>query len=162
MLFLLIFCDKLLLYPNGIALIHITRNTLYMSQGTKIGLWIVVVIILVLGVVELATPLSITDYVLLSEKERCELQGGVWGSLGDLGEERCTQSDENEVIVCTDSIECGGYCVAQLTPEQEQDVLEGAILSVDGGVCTQTLEPGSCYPIVENGEVRSVLCAEQP
>lgn len=97
-----------------------------------------------------------------STKQTCEAVGGRWGRHGELVEEFCILPSSDKGKYCTDSDQCEGDCIAELTPEERRKLIDefGKHILPKTGKCSQWQQTFGCYPFVENGVVDGILCLD--
>ncbi|MDP2652412.1 MAG: hypothetical protein Q8Q08_00060 [Candidatus Omnitrophota bacterium] len=91
-------------------------------------------------------------------KEECATLNGNWGRWG-LGPERCNLRTDDKGNVCQDARDCHGHCIAELTPEQKAQIVNGQALIISGR-CSEFAMNFGCHPFVENGKVEAIMCAD--
>ena len=85
------------------------------------------------------------------ERATCIATGGTVEQAGILGAERCTRPYHDGGMVCSDSSQCQGKCIADLN---------GANQSAATGTCQKTDNPFGCYAEVRNGQTGPALCVD--
>ena len=85
------------------------------------------------------------------ERATCIATGGTVEQAGILGAERCTRPYHDGGMVCSDSSQCQGKCIAGT---------DGANQSTTTGTCQQTDNPFGCYAEVQNGQTGPALCVD--
>ena len=98
----------------------------------------------------------------IDTKEKCGTRGGKWGQHGKWLREYCILPTGDFGKVCNDASECEGVCIAELTPEEKQMLVEkfGQVTITKTGKCSQWPAMFGCYPRVEAGKVKEILCAD--
>jgi hypothetical protein len=99
------------------------------------------------------TPGAITD------KISCEAQGGKWGPMGLHPQEVCNLPTSDAGASCSDSSQCQSACVAELTPQQFDDVFRNGVVIQTSGACAAWHILVGCLPFVEDGMV-SIICID--
>ncbi|PIS08979.1 hypothetical protein COT75_03895 [Candidatus Beckwithbacteria bacterium CG10_big_fil_rev_8_21_14_0_10_34_10] len=92
------------------------------------------------------------------DEETCELQGGTWGKIGPHPVKECNLPASDSGKFCTDSNQCQGYCLAQLTQEQLKSGMKGKIIKTNG-TCSPTLKVIGCRGFIRNG-FASIICLD--
>lgn len=77
-----------------------------------------------------------------TNKESCELLGGWWGTIGRMRVEICNLPTSDAGKECSDSDECEGYCIAELSREDWDKAIHGVIYSK--GKCTAWISISGC------------------
>ena len=99
------------------------------------------------------------DTIIPKDKESCEAQGGIWGKVGLSSEEVCNLPTSDAGKECSDSDECEGSCIAELS-EEDWDKAEQGIVVYTKGKCTAWKITVGCSAFVENGKVEGILCVD--
>ncbi len=92
-------------------------------------------------------------------KASCEATGGTWAAFGISPIEKCVLPASDAGKECSDSSECEGSCVAELSKEDNDKVLRGQAVSATGK-CTSSKSVFGCFPIVTQGKVDGILCID--
>ncbi len=94
------------------------------------------------------------------EQAACEAMGGKWGRIGIGARAQCNlpASDANQV--CSDSSECEGLCLANLTNEERDRMMRTRTTLETKGKCAPWLITVGCIAVVENGQVKNILCID--
>jgi hypothetical protein len=100
---------------------------------------------------------KIADYP--KDKESCEAANGVWGPIGLAPYDVCNIPTSDGGKLCYDSSECDGYCLADLTPEMEEQLAQGTSV-VTPGECSDWTQQIGCIAFVESGRVDQILCID--
>ena len=90
------------------------------------------------------------------DKESCEKVGGVWI---DRGGSFCNLPTFDSGKECSDSSQCEGSCIAELSSEEERKVEQGTIIYTKGK-CTARIVVFGCRPHVDDGKVFGILCMD--
>jgi hypothetical protein len=92
-------------------------------------------------------------------KEACESSGGSWGPIGLSETLACVMPTADGGQECSDSSECQGACVAELTQDEYATLGKGTPI-YKKGKCTFSTSPVGCRAYVINGKVDSMLCVD--
>jgi len=93
-----------------------------------------------------------------TDKESCEVLGGKWGRIGLSLEEGCNLPPSDAGKECSDSDECEGSCIAELSEEEWENAIHGVVYTK--GKCTAWKITVGCRDFVENGKVEGILCVD--
>ena len=93
------------------------------------------------------------------DKKSCLDAGGQWGRIGLYPEEQCNLPTNDGGKSCSDSKECKGTCIAELTQEQQSRISKGESLNTSGKCNTWKVTVG-CIPVVSQGRVDGILCID--
>jgi len=93
-----------------------------------------------------------------TDKESCEALGGRWGRIGLSLEEQCNLPTSDAGKECSDSDECEGSCIAELSEEDWEKAIYGVVYTK--GKCTAWIITIGCHPFVEDGKVEGILCVD--
>ncbi len=85
------------------------------------------------------------------ERATCVATGGTVERAGILGAERCTRPYRDAGMICSDSSQCQGKCIAGTA---------GANQASTTGTCQETDNPFGCYAEVRNGQTGPGLCVD--
>lgn len=83
-----------------------------------------------------------------SSEEQCLVHDNLWVRQGLGGFESCRVKTADSQKVCTDSTQCEGLCLADVTAPRN--------LSGTAGTCSAWANVASCHKIVEAGTVREI------
>lgn len=89
----------------------------------------------------------------------CEKAGGVWGPVGLFPQPVCNIKTSDGGAVCTDSEQCEGSCLADLTSAEEDSVNAGNPLKKEGS-CSEWSMVVGCLAFVEDGYVNNIMCLD--
>ncbi|MBL7206156.1 MAG: hypothetical protein ISS36_00985 [Candidatus Aenigmarchaeota archaeon] len=92
-------------------------------------------------------------------KIACEAKGGRWGRIGLDATPSCNYPASDAGKECSDSSECQGRCVADLSDEDYDKAQEGEIIYTNGN-CTSKRTVVGCNAFVEDGMVYGILCID--
>jgi hypothetical protein len=94
------------------------------------------------------------------DQAACEAQGGKWGRIGLAPREECNLPTTDAGKVCSDSSECEGMCVANLSREDYDRVTKNRVVIDAKGKCTPWRIVVGCLAIVTDGKVNGILCID--
>jgi hypothetical protein len=94
------------------------------------------------------------------DQATCLAQGGKWGRIGLSPKEQCNLPAPDAGKVCNDSSECTGLCLADLSAEEKERVTRQRIPIQTSGKCSNWVIVVGCVPIVENGQVKNIVCID--
>ena len=90
------------------------------------------------------------------DKKSCEAAGGKW-EINDV--EVCNLPTSDFGKECSDSNQCEGLCIAELSEEEYNKATQGTIIYTKGKCSGETNVLG-CTPIVNDGKVNGILCMD--
>jgi len=90
--------------------------------------------------------------VALAPRFLCEAKGGWWGSLGLSPVPQCNLPTSDAGKECSDSGECEGACIVELSSDDVARVKGGEIIHAKGRCSAWRIIVG-CYAFVEDGVV---------
>jgi len=90
------------------------------------------------------------------DKESCEKLGGTW-MIRDV--EVCSLPTSDSEKECSDSSQCEGYCIAELSEKEYKETMQGTIIYTEGK-CTAKTTAFGCAPHVDDGKVNGILCMD--
>ena len=93
-----------------------------------------------------------------TDKESCEALGGIWGRVGLSLNEECNLPTSDAGKECSDSDDCEGSCIAELSKEDQDKARQGVVYTK--GKCTAWKITLGCQAFVEDGKVRGILCVD--
>ena len=93
-----------------------------------------------------------------TDKESCEALGGRWGSIGLSLNEKCNLPTSDAGKECSNSAECEGSCIAELSEEDWDKAVRGIVYTK--GKCTAWKITVGCQAFVEDGKVEGILCVD--
>jgi len=96
----------------------------------------------------------LSTFKFTNDKESCIKLGGKWEG----GIEECNMPTNDSGKVCFDSSECEGVCIAQLSQEEENKVVNKKEIINKAGKCSAYKDNYGCFPLVENGKVDKITC----
>jgi hypothetical protein len=103
---------------------------------------------------------SCTQYTLPENipttKTECEAQNGEWKRIGLDLTESCNLKTGDGGSVCSDTADCQGDCIAELTGREQRD---GDTI-ITTGKCAAWTRTTGCHAFVENGRVNGVICKD--
>lgn len=108
------------------------------------------------GVPDTGTP---KDEKVPDTKASCEAAGGTWAAFGISPIEKCVLPASDAGKECSDSSECEGSCIAELSKEDNDKVSRGEAVPAKGK-CTSSKSVFGCFPIVTQGKVDGILCID--
>jgi len=94
------------------------------------------------------------------DKASCEARNGTWEAIGLSPQEVCVLPTADAGTVCTDSSQCQGACVAELSQSDYDKLMRYHIPIPTSGKCTSTTSSVGCNAYVENGVVNGILCVD--
>jgi len=94
------------------------------------------------------------------DKATCEAQGGKWGRIGPSPRESCNLPTSDAGKVCSDSSECEGGCVANLSRADQDRITRDKAVIETQGKCTPWRIVVGCMALVTDGKVRGILCVD--
>jgi len=96
--------------------------------------------------------------VVEENKESCEAKGGKWEIVGAWQKEQCNLPTLDGGKDCSDSQDCEGKCIADLSEEEKREVYLRPIKKK--GRCTSWKIVVGCFNFVEKGEVTPQRCVD--
>ena len=93
------------------------------------------------------------------DKKSCKEQGGVWRKIGLDTEKSCNLPTSDADKECSNSSECEGSCIAELSKDDLIKVEKGTTVHTNGKCSAWKIIVG-CHPFVENGKVTGILCVD--
>ena len=99
---------------------------------------------------------EVCEEVKPKNKESCEAAGGKW-EINDAAVCNLPTSDSGKE--CTDSSQCEGLCIAELSSEEYNKAIKGTVIYTKGRCSGETSVLG-CTPIVNDGKVFGILCMD--
>ncbi|MBI5032993.1 MAG: hypothetical protein HZB51_20925 [Chloroflexi bacterium] len=103
---------------------------------------------------------KVTNQDLPKDKAICEAQGGKWGKIGLSPTEQCNLPTPDAGKVCSDSSDCAGMCIANLSQTDYDRVWKDKTVIQTNGKCTPWRITVGCVPQVTNGKVQGILCID--
>jgi hypothetical protein len=94
------------------------------------------------------------------DKETCLAMGGRWGRIGLAPREECNLPTGDGGKVCTDTHECEGMCLAELSPAERDQIVKNKVPLATQGKCTSWKIVVGCIARIENGKVGTILCID--
>jgi hypothetical protein len=94
------------------------------------------------------------------DQATCLAQGGRWERIGIAPYEQCNLPAPDAGRVCNDSSECAGLCLANLSPEEQERVRRQGTPIQTSGKCSNWVIVVGCVAVVENGQVKNILCLD--
>ncbi len=95
------------------------------------------------------------------DKETCEARKGQWGRFGLVIEEQCNLPTSDAGKTCRNQEECDGACVADLSQEEQDRIINQKEVIETNGKCTSwLLRAGTCQGYVKDGKVDGILCVD--
>lgn len=93
-----------------------------------------------------------------TNKESCLATGGRWGRIGLSLNEVCNLPTFDAGKQCSNSNDCEGSCLAELSKEDWDKAAKGIVYTK--GKCTAWKITVGCQAFVENGKVEGILCVD--
>ena len=94
------------------------------------------------------------------DKETCLAMGGKWGRIGIGSREECNLPTVDGGKVCTDTRDCEGMCLAELSPAERDQLVKNKAPLATKGKCTQWRIVVGCIARLEDGQVKTILCID--
>lgn len=94
------------------------------------------------------------------DQATCLAQGGKWGRIGLAPKEQCNLPAPDAGQVCNDSSECTGLCLADLSAEEKERLTRQRTPIPTSGKCSNWVIVVGCIAVVENGQVRGIVCRD--
>jgi hypothetical protein len=94
------------------------------------------------------------------DKETCEAEAGAWGRLGLSQDERCNPATSDAGKTCSNQNECESACLADLTQEEQNRIIDQKEIVETDGSCTSRLLIYGCNAYVNDGKVDGILCVD--
>ena len=94
------------------------------------------------------------------DQATCEARGGKWGKIGLSPRDACNLPTTDAGTVCSDSSECEGACVANLSRADYDRVTKNKVIIDSMGQCTPWRIVVGCLAIVTNGKVNGIMCID--
>jgi len=92
------------------------------------------------------------------DKESCESLGGTWsGESGPVLGGYCILPTRDASKECSDSDQCEGRCIAELTKDEKDSINAGQEI-YRNGTCTSYMPVFGCHNLVEDGKVEGEIC----
>ncbi len=109
------------------------------------------------------TPTSTTEPTKIireipKDQIACEALNGKWGRIGIAPFEECNLLTNDVGKACSDSNECEGMCIAELTSEEKEKVNQRTIEK--NGKCSDWVVVVGCHAIVQKGQVSGIMCLD--
>lgn len=102
----------------------------------------------------------VTNQDLPKDKVTCEAQGGRWGRIGLSPVEQCNLPTPDAGKVCSDSSDCTGMCIADLSKADYDRVWRDKAVIQTSGKCAPWRITVGCVPQVTNGKVQGIICID--
>lgn len=93
------------------------------------------------------------------DQATCLAQGGKWGRIGLAPQEQCNLPAPDAGHVCNDSSECTGLCLADLSAEEKERLRQRTPIPTSGQ-CSRWVIVVGCVAVVENGQVKAIVCRD--
>lgn len=94
------------------------------------------------------------------DQATCLAQGGKWGRIGLSPKEQCNLPAPDAGQVCNDSSECTGLCLADLSAEEKERLTRQRTPIPTSGKCSNWVIVVGCIAVVENGQVKGIVCRD--
>lgn len=95
------------------------------------------------------------------DKETCEAKKGQWGRSGLTLREQCNLPTSDAGKTCRNQEECEGTCIADLSQEEQDRIINQKEIIETNGRCTSwLLMAGTCEGYVKDGKVDGILCVD--
>jgi hypothetical protein len=94
------------------------------------------------------------------DQASCQALGGRWGAIGIFPAKVCNLPTKDAGKVCSDSSECDGDCIAELSKAQLEQAMRFRATFHTNGKCTAWKMVLGCKPVVRNGTVKGLLCRD--
>jgi hypothetical protein len=110
-----------------------------------------------------ATPTARpTESVIDIPKDQaaCEAQGGKWGRIGLAPRDECNLPTSDAGQICSDSSQCEGACVADLSRADYDRVAKNKVIILSTGKCTPWRIVVGCLAVVTDGKVNGIMCID--
>jgi hypothetical protein len=120
-----------------------------------LGLIIILIIILTL---DFSTDNS-GNLVNQLTKEQCKSKGGIWGIIGLSKEEKCNLPTSDSGKICSDSEECKGSCIAEVSEKEYKSLRGGDSKIQRKGKCSEYEINVGCLPFVNKGSIH-MICVD--
>ena len=101
-----------------------------------------------------------SEIAIPSDKESCESLGGRWEKIGLSQEESCNLPTSDAGKICSDSSECQGSCIAELSKEDLDKVSGQNDFVYTKGKCSRWKITAGCNAFVKDGKVENILCVD--
>ena len=95
-----------------------------------------------------------------TDQASCESVGGIWGVFDLTDTERCILPTSDAGKICTDSSQCEGPCIANITQEQYSALIETQVPISATGYCSSWMTSAGCNAYVEDGMVNGIFCVD--
>lgn len=114
---------------------------------------------------EQATPTLFTHPTLIkipipTDKANCDALGGKWGKIGIGPVDQCNLPTRDAGSTCSDSSQCEGRCVADLSQTQRNQITQSKTPIKATGKCSPWRITVGCLAVVESGQVNGILCID--
>lgn len=103
-----------------------------------------IVILGLLVIVIMATTVSLGPRLV------CQMKGGRWGRVGLNPAPQCNMPTSDAGKTCTDTKECEGTCMAELSAEDMAKLRRGEVI-LSKGKCTAWKLGAGCVVIIQDG-----------
>ncbi len=113
--------------------------------------------LLIALIVLLIVGISLITY-LNFQKWSCQIQGGKWGRIGIALDESCNFPTSDSGKECSDSDECEGDCLAELSNEERRKITYNDEIIYTMGKCARMQRMAGCMARVKEGKVDSIIC----
>ena len=101
---------------------------------------------------------SVTD--IPKDQATCEAQGGKWSRIGLAPRESCNLPTLDAGKVCSDSSECEGACLADLSRADQDRIRKDKAVIETQGKCTPWRIVVGCTAPVTGGKVKDIMCVD--
>jgi len=114
------------------------------------------------GAPDYAMPLKAcgAELAIPRTQAACEQAGGHWAPAGIFPQPICRMPTHDGGRVCGDAEECEGFCLAELTSEQRDQMMRKPQKLAILGKCTPVTPVFGCMAIVKQGFVTGLLCRD--
>lgn len=97
----------------------------------------------------------------ITDKNSCESAGGSWGRVGiEVSESRCNLPTSDGGKSCVDSVDCEGWCIAELSPQDQDKVQSQRAVIEKSGKCSGWQIVSGCFPVVTQGVINGLMCID--
>ncbi len=94
------------------------------------------------------------------DQATCEAHGGKWNRIGLAPRDACNLPTSDAGQSCSDSSECEGACVADLSRADYDRVTKNKVIIDSTGKCTPWRIVVGCLAVVTDGKVNGIMCID--
>lgn len=107
---------------------------------------------------EIFSDINTFKFTIPKDKQSCEEKKGIWKKIGLGPVEECNLPTEDSGKICSDSTQCEGVCLAEISSEDLRKGMRGKLLKTNGQ-CSAWIKVVGCRAYVHHGW-GSVVCVD--